>query len=108
MDEKYEKDDEAKCKRIGVYQDFKDYIAEFDSDFERHKVQTAESLVFNNESLDMLDLKEKVKELEQIVFSKELIASFNNIYFISLFAQHIKYLINGLKLHYNPNICIFC
>lgn len=108
MDEKYKKDDEAKYKRIGVYQDFKDYIAEFDSDFERHKVQTAESLVFNNESLNILDLKEKVKELEQIVFLKELIASFNNIYFISLFAQHIKNLINGLKLHNNPNISNFC
>ncbi len=45
MNEKYKKDDEAKYKRIGVYQDFKDYIAEFDSDFERHKVQTAESLM---------------------------------------------------------------
>lgn len=63
MDEKYKKDDEAKYKRIDVYQDFKDYIAEFNSDFERHKVQTAESLVFNNESLDILDLKEKAKEL---------------------------------------------
>lgn len=63
INEKYKKDDEAKYKRIGIYQDFKDYIAESDSDFERHKVQTAESLVFNNESLDILDLKEKVKEL---------------------------------------------
>lgn len=67
INEKYRKDSETKYIRIGVYQDFKDYISESDPDFERHKVQTAESLIFNNESLEILDLKEKVQELALVI-----------------------------------------
>lgn len=67
VNKRYENDCETKFQRIGIYEDFKDYISSVDADFERHKVKTAEELNFTDESLSILDLKEKIQGLAQAI-----------------------------------------
>lgn len=67
VNKRYENDCETKFQRIGIYEDFKDYISSVDADFERHKVKTAEELNFTDESLSILDLKEKIQGLAQVI-----------------------------------------
>ena len=67
INEEYRKDSEEKYKSIGLYEDFKDYISKDDPNFERHKVETASKFVFTNESLDALDLKERINSLADTI-----------------------------------------
>lgn len=50
-------------KRIGIYEDFKEYIADLEPSFESNKVRFARSLEFKLEDLEILDLKERVAKL---------------------------------------------
>lgn len=67
INERFKKDNDVKYNRIGIYQDFKDYIVDSDPEFEKRKVQMADSLNFTNESLSILDLKEKILELVCVI-----------------------------------------
>lgn len=67
INEKYKKDSEKKYVSIGIYEDFKDYIVKDDPNFEKHKVDTAIGLNFTSESLDVLDLKDRIIELVETI-----------------------------------------
>ena len=54
-------------ERIGIYSDFKDYIVDSEPWFESNKVQFAKSLTFETEDLNILDLKEKITELVNVI-----------------------------------------
>lgn len=58
--------------QIGDLEDFKDYIKDADRSFESHKVQIARILSFSKESLEVLDLKERLNELVQTIKSWNL------------------------------------
>lgn len=63
INSKYRSNSTNKYKRIGQYKDFKDYIETDDPTFESHKVEMANGLTFDDNSLNILDLRKKIKEL---------------------------------------------
>lgn len=67
VNDKYRKESESKYQQIGLFEDFKDYIAQDDPNFESHKVMVAEQLVFEKESLVVLDLRERITELAESI-----------------------------------------